>query len=149
MSDLELTVNAREVDRLFDAMERRGKSPGAAFRKIRPHMQRDQREHAQRREGPEAKWAQRAPSTLAKFKRGKTGRRLVRRPMGKLPGAVTYSASDKGVFGRSRVRWSGAHQEGARIARGNVLPARPFLWISDGLRRIAARLLADFTAGGR
>lgn len=149
MLDFELSLDAREAEQLFRAMSQRGHAPGAAFRKIRPHMRKDQREHAARREGPETSWAPRAPSTIAKFKRGKTGRRLTRRPMGKLLTAVRYAASDRGVFGMSRIWWSGAHQHGARIAGGHVLPARPFLWISDHLTRIASRVLGEYVVGGR
>jgi phage gpG-like protein len=149
MSDFELSLDDRETQALFRAMEKRGRAPGEAFRKIRPHMRKDQREHAARREGPESSWPRRAPSTIAKSARSKTGRRIVRRPLGKLPSAVTYFANDRGAFAKSRVRWSGAHQHGARIARGHVLPARPFLWISDSLTRIAGRLLADYVTGGR
>lgn len=151
MADLfyELSLDEREAEKLFRDMAQRGHSPGEAFRKIRPHMRKDQRDHAARREGPEASWPKRAPSTMQRMKRSATGRRIVRRPLGKLLTAVTYTASNEGAFARSRVDWSGAHQHGARIARGHVLPARPFLWISDHLTRVASRLLADYVAGGR
>jgi hypothetical protein len=149
MSNLVLSLDARETERLFADMAKRGHSPGKAFRRIRPHMRKDQRDHAARREGPESAWPKRAASTLAKMGRSKSGRRLVRRPMGKLTTAVAYSASDKGVFGESRVPWSLAHYARTRVGHGAILEARPFLWISDSLTRIASRLLADYVAGGR
>lgn len=137
-------IDLGEVERSFDAMKRRGRELGQAFRVLKPEMRADQRDHAARREGPEGSWPPLAQSTLAK--RASLGR-LRRRPLGRLTSAVTYTASKDGVVARSRVPWSGAHQEGAVVGRGSRLPARPFLWLSDRLieraKEILARVVTD------
>lgn len=143
-------LDARAVERGFDRMSKAGRSQlGAAFKTIRPHMKSDQRDHASKQAGPERHWVPRASSTVAKLRQG--GRRA-RRPLGKLVSAITYQSSAAGVFATSRVPWSGVHQYGGRVARGSVIPARPFLWISDKLLEIAMNVIGRHVVaafGGR
>lgn len=137
-------IDMGEVERSFDAMIRRGRNLGQAFRVIKPEMRADQRDHARAGEGPEGAWEPLAQSTLEK--RASMGR-LRRRPLGRLTAAVTYAASKDGVIARSKVPWSGAHQDGAVVGRGSHLPARPFLWLSDKLiskaKEVIARVVED------
>lgn len=146
---LDFTLDAREVERGFDRMSKTGRSQlGSAFKTIRPHMKVDQRDHASKQAGPESQWPPRAPSTTAKMRSA----RRRRRPLGRLVGAVTYQASAAGVFATSRVPWSGVHQYGGKVGRGSVIPARPFLWISDKLLEIAMGVIGRHVVasfGGR
>lgn len=136
---LDFTLDAREVERGFDRMSKAGRSQlGSAFKTIRPHMKADQRDHASKQAGPERHWVPRAASTMAKLRRG--GRRA-RRPLGKLASAIAYQSSAAGVFATSRVPWSRVHQDGGRVGRGSLIPARPFLWISDKLLEIAINVI--------
>lgn len=133
-----------------DGMRAKGKALGKVFRELKPIVRADQRDHAKQQAGPDGRWQKRAVSTLASFKRGKSGRRLTKRPLGKLVQAVTYKASRFGVIAESRVPWSGVHQWGGTVGRGSVIPARPFLWISEKLLKAAADAIeAQVIAGFR
>lgn len=136
---LDFVVDLSETERAMAAVQRRGRALGEAFRTIRPHMRADQKEHAAKQTGPESTWPSRAPSTVERGRASGSGRRrrLARRPLGKLTHAVTYQATRSGVFATSRVPWSNVHQTGGRVGRGSVIPARPFLWVSDRLLTIA------------
>lgn len=139
MIQLRAKLDLSEVDRKLAAMRASSRSLGPAWREVSKSMRLDQREHARDQEGPDSKWAARSPKTLAKLRRG--GKRLSRRPLGKLVQAVTYKVTKLGVTATSRVSWSGIHQYGGRAARGSVIPARPFLWLSEQLLAKAANIL--------
>ena len=141
MSSIKLTMDASSAVAGLDRMARQGKNLAKAFRILKPDLHADQRDHAARQAGPDGHWPARATGTSARMAKGRRylgrqRRRLTRRPLGRLITAVTYSASNAGVFATSRVPWSGVHQNGGKVGRGAVIPARPFLWLSD---RIVAR----------
>lgn len=146
---IRMRLDPREAFDGFDRMARRGRSLGGAFRKIKPMLRADQKEHAAKASGPDGPWPPRASSTMARTRRGKRrhlGRRRrksSRRPLGKIVTAVTFSASVRGAFGKSKIPWSDAHQDGARVGRGATLPARPFFYISDKLEAEAGQVLAN------
>lgn len=129
-------------------MRERGKHLTRVMREIKPDMRADQRDHAKARSGPESKWAPRAKSTIERFGRSKTGRRLSPRPLGKLLSAITYTAGRSGVVAESRVSWSGIHQWGGTAGRGAKIPARPFLWLSASLVANAAAKVRDYVLAG-
>lgn len=143
--NLEVELDATEVEASLRELVRRGQDPLPAMRVIRKEMRLDQREHAQDLEGPEGKWPPRSAATLAKIRKG-SGR--ARRPMGRLTTAVEYIAKRSAVVGRSKVPWSGSHMEGDRVGNGARLPARPFLWISDRLLETAITVLERFLVNG-
>ena len=132
------TLDIGDVEKGLAAMQRRARVLGPAFRELKRPLRLDQRDHSKRRAGPSAMWAPRAASTMAKLRAG--GRRA-RKPLGKLSGAVAYTADATAVRARSRVLWSGVHQDGGTVGRGAKLPARPFLWISDDMLRVAEHTL--------
>jgi len=130
-------------------VSRAGKALSPAFRKLKGPMRLDQRAHAKAEQGPEGKWAPRATSTAADLatrrrgarkanrlakSRGQTDR--VRTPgrgkiLGRIPSAITVRSGPGIVEVISRVSYSAVHQEGGKVGRGAVLPARPFLWMSE------------------
>jgi len=132
------TLDIGDVEEGLAAMQRRAHALGPAFRELKTPLRLDQRDHSKKREGPSAMWAPRAASTMAKLRAG--GRRA-KKPLGKLSGAVAYTATATAVRARSRVLWSGVHQDGGTVGRGARLLARPFLWISDDMLRIAENTL--------
>ena len=145
---LRAVLDPSNVERSLDAMQRRAKALGGAWRLIKGEMREDQRDHAKSASAPDGKWPPRAAATLEKAK--SKGR--ARRTLGKLPTSTTYTATSSGAQARSRVPWSGVHQEGGTVGRGSVIPARPFLWISDNLIDratliITRRILAEFGGG--
>jgi phage gpG-like protein len=134
------TLDLGDVFRGLDAMARRGRALGPVFRELKKPLRADQKDHSKKREGPSALWAPRAASTMARMRIG--GHRA-RKPLGRLTGAVSYFADATAVRGISRVLWSGIHQDGGTVGHGSRLPARPFLWISDDLLRIAENTLGS------
>ncbi|MGB0972350.1 MAG: phage virion morphogenesis protein, partial [Mycobacterium sp.] len=85
----------------------------------------DQRDHQRAQRGPSGPWPPLATST----RRGRSGRSGM---LGGLPGAIRTRATADSLTISSLVPWAAAHQEGAVVARGHILPARPFLYFSDG-----------------
>lgn len=144
-----LRLDLGPVERAFSAMERRARALGPVFSSLKAPMRADQAEHQASQMGPDGKWPVRSDATLEKIRsQGRRGR-----PLGRLPSSTSYSAGDFGVVGKSRVPWSGAHQDGARVGKGSVLPARPFLWLGrDLLLRaqgaIERALVEAFGVGG-
>lgn len=127
MSDVAVHVDLRDVEKGIDAMANPS-AIEAGLRAVKRPLREDQRAHAIRNEGPEGRW----PARKAKSRR---------RLLGRLPTAVRIYAGRASVSAVSSVRWSAAHQEGATVGHGVKLPARPFLWASDGLRTTAAEYL--------
>jgi hypothetical protein len=119
-----------DVERGLEAMQRRAHQLGPAFQRLKKPLRLDQRDHAKKRQGPDALWAPRAASTAARLL---TGGHRPKKLLGRLPTAVSYTANATGVAGVSRALWSAAQQDGATVGRGSRLSARPFLWISDDM----------------
>jgi phage gpG-like protein len=146
-------LNAKvDVSRLlkrFDSMKRRAGAKGleAVFRELRDPMRKDQKEHADKREGPRGPWPDRAQSTKNRAKRRRrrtkgTGRtrphvRRARKILGRLPRAIRVAARGVSVFAISRVKWAKVHQEGGVAGRGSLIPERQFLYVSPDLVEIA------------
>jgi phage gpG-like protein len=127
-----------DVEEGLAAMERRARTLAPAFAALKKPLRLDQRDHSKKRLGPSAMWAPRAPSTI---ERARHGGRHLRKPLGRLTGAVSYTADATAVRGTSRVLWSGVHQDGGTVGRGSRIPSRPFLWISDDMLHIAENTL--------
>jgi hypothetical protein len=144
------TLDIGDVEKGLDAMERRARALGPAFKELKTPFRADQRDHAKKRRGPFAAWARRAPSTLAAYRARGTGR--VPRPLGKLLSAVKYTADATGIAGESIIAWSAAHMDGATVGRGVKIKARPSLWLSRKLldtaeNVIGRRLLSAYGSG--
>lgn len=120
---MEARLDDRELQRALDELARRADRDW--FREVAPLARDDQREHAQRQEGPDGKWAPRDPDTNARRPRKR------RRVLGRLPGAIKVRVHADAVEIESRVAWSDAHQKGGTVGNNAVLPERPFLWWSE------------------
>lgn len=115
----------------------------AAFAALKEPLKVDQREHAKSQEGPEGAWAARSASTMAR--RAFKGHRAAKRPLGRLPTAIQYTSDASGVYGRARVSWWRAIEDGARVGRGgrSKLPSRVFWYLSTGVITFAAKKFGD------
>ncbi len=141
---IKATVDLTEVDRGFAALGAAARNLGPVFTDLKKPLRLDQRQHAQRREGPEGAWPAKSPVTLEREARskarakklGKKARRS-RRLLGRLPGAITVKADGHRVLAFSKARWSRVHQDGGRGGRGARIPARPFLWASKKMLLLA------------
>ena len=134
------TVDIGDVETGLDAMERRARALGPVMKSLTKPLRDDQKNHKRAQSGPSGSWARRSEATIA-AKHGK--RKLPRTILGRLPTAVSYKTTPSSVTGTSRVRWSGAHQDGATVGHGARLPAREFLWISDEMMTLADNEIAD------
>lgn len=165
MSDGEIVVDVdlahveAGLARLHDA----GHDLSAVFRASRKDLRLDQRDHAKHEQGPEGRWPALSPYTAIRrlARRGRQGSRRGRhrigplklkggRILGRLPGALDVKADRYGMIARSRAKWSGVHQDGGSTGRGQRVPARPFLWISDRLlRAVVVRIDEKLSAAWR
>ena len=134
------TIDIGDVEKGLDAMERRAHTLGPVFNALKKPMRDDIAEHRKAKTGPDGAWAPRSAATIAAA-HGK--RKLARNILGRLPTAVSYKATSFSLIGESKVKWSGVQQDGGRVGRGSVLPAREFLWIGDSLLVIAESVIAD------
>lgn len=150
------TIHTGDVERGIREMERRAKMFAPAFQRLKKPLRDDQRNHAIAQDGPEGKWPPRKSKygsrtqkrdSGGRFLKGKRGKR---KPAGKLlgalPGATRYRVETDSVRAFSPVPWAGIHQEGGTAGRGAKIPARPFLWLSDALLRVADEVIAEHIA---
>ncbi len=104
------------------------------FRAQKKPARDDQREHARDQEGPDGPWPKRA------------SKRSRRKILGRLPRALRVRVERDRLVIESRVRWAGAHQEGARVGRGAQLPKRTFLFWSADFIGEAAQMWLEHVA---
>jgi hypothetical protein len=135
-------IDLGDVQKGFDEMTRKTVLL-PVMQALKAPLRADQKDHAKAKSGPDAPWAPRAQSTID-ARRGK--RKLPRKLLGKLPTAVSYKATYNAVVGESRVPWSRVQAEGGIVGHGARLPAREFLWISDGLVHKAEGLVTMYLA---
>ncbi len=105
------------------------------FIELKKPLRVDQKDHAKSKAGPEGAWVPRSLHTQPK--------RARRRLLGRLPNAVSYTTTATSLTAKSRIAWSGVHQDGGTAGRGSRIPARPFLWISSTVLDVAQKLFAE------
>lgn len=146
VSDLSIRVDLTHVDRGLDAMAAAARNLAPAYKALRLPLRKDQREHAKAKAGPDGAWAPKSPLTIARERRKKrraSRRGRVRKLLGRLPMVIKMIADRRRVAAVSGVRWSAAQQDGGRVGKGATLPARPFLWASPTMVKIARLALAE------
>lgn len=169
MIETSASINVEEVDKALRDMAERGRRLAPAFRKIRPALRRDQRDHARAQQGPDSSWAPRAAATEHARRRknrslrvSKAMRQVMLKPitrrratpakvLGRLPLATIYTVSPLFARATSRSLYpGGANQHGGRVGRRRRvrLPARPFLWLSDALLDASKRIIAEHIVAG-
>lgn len=128
--ELDTRIDASDVLNGLRELERRGEDLRPVLRRLKKPFKKDLREHQRRKEGPSGPWEPRAKQSRrrkgSKAKKAKRSRRV----LGKLPGAVVVKHSHRSISGESKVPWAAAHQDGATVGRGVVLPSREFLFFS-------------------
>lgn len=151
-------------------MIRASKNVRKVWRKLRPELRKDQREHMRKQEDSKGgKWKPIAASTrerrLSKggragkvTKRGRLKKKAVRDSM-KLLGQKLVTGAKIKMDGRQMSITSksgivgGAHQKGATVGKGSKLPKREFFYISTKLaklqRKMLAKHIADAFNGGK
>lgn len=161
MIDVDAFVNLRDVENGLRRMQLAGYDLRPVFQRARKAVRADQKQHAQKQQGPAGQWASLAASTIAhrKQRTGKQGRKRRRpikskrlRKLGRLPGAFGIKITPRSIAAISKVKWSGAHQPrslsgSTRVGHGSQIEARPFLWASTGLLQTVSRLAVDHLVG--
>jgi phage gpG-like protein len=131
--DVKTSFDLRDVVAGLDAMAGSG-AVAEGLRRLRKPLRADQRDHSKKAEGPDGRWP-------ARQQKGR------RRLLGRLPSTVKITSNQSVLSAVSGVAWSAIHQEGGIANNGAKIPARPFLWISDGLLTQAAAELRDAVIG--
>lgn len=143
MLELDVDIDLEDVIEGFDAMSRAGRNLHPVFRPLEPVLKADIRAHFDLREGPDGPWPPLAAATQAKRRqdavrrgkprRTKSGRksRAVAKPLNRLKTSFTVRSGRDFLRGKSKVKWSGAHQDGATVGHGAELPARTHMYASD------------------
>lgn len=132
----------RSIERGLDHLARRAERARPFFEALKSPLREDQRDHKRAKEGPDGMWPKRVQPTPRSH--GKKRKRRSKRLLGKLTTAIGYRASSAAVVARSKIPWSGIHQEGGEAGQGAQIPARPFLWLSPGFLRDAGEALLSY-----
>lgn len=161
----------RKVRRGLRKMADQRKRLSKVFRQLRPVLREDLLQHAEAEESPSGKkWKPRAESTVARVeKRASTHTRVVRERrkrkmhgpqretrvskkmtsvLGTLPLSVSTKTRGHSLTAKSRVEWSGVHNEGGTVGRGARLPEREFVAFSPSFLGTAEEELIDFVHEG-
>lgn len=124
-------------------MLKAGRNLRPVWSKLKPVMIKDQKEHFRLRLGPDGIWPPRAETTGKRQLRSsrrraiKKGRKppknASRRVLGgKMATAFGVAFNRDALAAKSKIPWSGSHQEGDQIGRGRWdLPKRTHLYLSD------------------
>lgn len=146
-------LDLEDVDDGFDAMKRRARDLRAVWRDFEPIAKKDQRETARLAEGPDQqKWEPLAQATArkrlkrrqssARRNRKRVPKRVTKKPLGRLPRQAEFRFNRDTFLARSRVKWSGIHQDGGIAGRGARIPARVHVYFSDdSLERLRGMLV--------
>jgi len=106
----------------YDAMRGAGADLTPVWREVEDLAKHDQAAIGATQEGTDGPWPKRARAQ---------GRRRARKLLGRLPTSV-HIKYDKHRFRKeSKIPWSGAHQDGATVGRGAVLPKREHVYFTD------------------
>lgn len=138
----EAAVDLTFVERALNTLRRPDLRP--AWKEARKPLREDIKAHRKAQEGPGGSWPGRSPLTARRA--GAKRKRRPRKLLGKLPTALQTKSDRARVAMISRVRWSAVHQDGGTAGHGARIPARPFLWASDGVLKAIAGIVSAHLA---
>jgi phage gpG-like protein len=158
-------VDISDVLSGMGALRARGRDLRPVLRNIREALKADVADHFGRNEGSEGAWAPYAPSTLARAlagrgmhrKRGKRaglptkkGERWIGNQLGRLkfPSAHKITMRRDSLAMTAKTGWAGVHQFGGIVGKGSIIPAREFMWASEGLQRAFQGAITDHLMDG-
>lgn len=143
-----VTLDLRDIDAGLRKMAKRGIDPKALFKRNRPILRRDQKDHFDELRGSEGAWPSRAASSLRKVmgnkkksrtKKGrlrKSAQKRLRNQLGRLKTFWKFRQSKGELEVASGARkWAGVHQDGGVAGHGARIPKREFVYISDDFFR--------------
>lgn len=151
---IDVKVDDRSLQQGFLDVAEAARRLEAVFRRLVAPMRADQREHADKEEGPEGeKWPARKyeaqPKLFAKAKRA-TKKQPARHEvfkfgglLGALPEMVQVRSLGASVWARHPIAWASAQAMGDVVGRGVRLPPRPFVYVSQQLGDKAVAMIND------
>lgn len=154
-SDLGADVDLRDLEEALRRIELAGYDLRPVFIRSRRAMRQDIKAHRKAQASPEGRWAPLSPLTIAKrrARKGKQGRKRRRPPkpigklLGRLPGAFNIVIGAHTMRAISRVKWSGAQNEGDKVGKRARIPSREFMWVSRAMVASVATVASDFMIG--
>jgi len=152
-----IRMDLEDIDDGFDAMKRRARDLRSVWRKFEPIAKQDQKETARLAEGPDKqKWEPLARTTASKRlrrrqasarrNRKRVPKRVTKKPLGRLPRQAQFRFNRDTFLARSRVKWSGIHQDGGVAGKGARIPARTHVYFSDDSLERLRDMLAEHVA---
>lgn len=139
---LRADVKLSLVERALNTLRKPDLRP--AWKEARAPLREDIKDHRKKKEGPDGTWAPRASSTNQRRMSSRKGR--PRNILGRLPTALKTQSDRRRVAMISRVKWSGAQQDGDVVGHGARLPARVFLWASDHVVEVISAIVVKTLA---
>jgi len=154
-----VTVDLSELDAAIKRAEKAGIDMRPAWRTLRSPFRKDQGAHMKAQQGPRGKWPGLAAATREKrmkqltsnrknFTRKGKLKKSAKRSVGRVLSRRLLSRAKVKIYRRAMlIRTPGAaaavHQTGGPVGRGQQVPARTFMWVSDEMARKGAAALAD------
>ena len=130
--------DTKTVLKQIDDIQDRMKHPHPAYQRAALRMYRDVIDHFRQEQNPDgSKWAEWSPAYAAK--RG-SGRKL--QDKGILRGSILFQGLDNDARVWTEVPYAPPHQFGL-----NGMPARTFMWLSDGALRSIEQDWANWVVG--
>ena len=150
----------------------RRRDVGTLFQALKRPAKQDIDDHARRMLGPDGPWPRRSVASAMKvddragtvrisrrrrrsWRRGTkvtiTTTKLVRARniLGRLPAATKYRVRAAGeIAAESPIEWAAAHNKGAKVGRGAVLPRRELYWWSDRFVDLARHAIETHIVAG-
>lgn len=157
MGVLVLSLDDREVRQGFRQMRRAGADLRPVLRQIRKPLRAELKEHAKSESGPDGAWPKRAPLderrarkrslksvTKGRGRKKRTEEVRMHQLLGKMPGLTTIRQRGQKLRAVNPIPWSAAHNEGAVVGRGSVVPQREFVFMSDDFLDLADREITNY-----
>ena len=144
---ISVTLEFEDIEKGFRAMQARAIDPRNLFKRQRPLLKDDQKEHFENLEGTTSQWPPRASSSIRRArgnkkksftKRGrlrKAAKRRLRNQLGRLKTFWKFRVTPQFLEIASGAQWAGIHQAGGVAGHGSRIPQREFVWISDDILR--------------
>lgn len=140
-------LDLRDVFDGFRDINRAARNLRPVFRTLAPIMKKDQQEHFRLKVGPDGAWPKKAASTRARNKFLRKGRKPRAALLGIMRTAFSVEFSRSELTAISKIPFSGAHQDGARVGRGVNLPKRTHHYMSSDFLVVADRQISQHVFG--
>lgn len=137
-----MDLDLRDLDRGFSGIKLAARNMTPVWARLRSSMKDDQLAHWTDQTGGDGAWAPRAESTRRRHGRR---RKIFSKRFAKGFSVVTTPSELAAV---SKIPYAAAHQFGGPVGNNAVLPARPFLYLSEKFLGFAMPRIAEHLGKG-